>query len=1745
MAGRQKIKSKRASQPRVVWWMRWTNTALATLLPPFCFLGTVYLLLFFVLNSSYGPKILHGQLGYFLRGDYFAETMRTDALLRDLTMTNVRLSEAGKSEAVIFAPLVVAKIPMEELVDLVTDMTLRVGRIHAYDAEVTLDFSHGELNILKVVMPYFSEAEPPTPPGNFITYLENLNASDADVHLIFDGFRIDLSGVDVDRYAIRAGGGDLIMTSPPASENGGMRAIRVSSMTLDFDPFLFGFPLSSVGPRSEGLVLSGAGGASGKVGFAYRESAKSMAQIFDRAMRGMLQGAEDEGESRRADEEARRVGLEILSRLGMSESDVFSALSVDKARGHFLIPMKDTFVDGFHWRGTTMYIPAMDSSLGEDGTISLRDGMMNTAPLREDIDRMTAETGHRPSGLLPEESLLWSASVELNLGLEDPIMKYFFGSVLHGEENFRLSASMRGDLARVSGDMRLEMPEFETFNVDIVRASLRARMDGQRVEVQAFEAETDFGGVAARGFYEIFDGNFSADAWLGTAPESGSFDYIDATFEERIADGLAPIEFFPDGAIKRFTGVLRSHVHAESRGGVIEVSMPRELSYRLDEPLIGISEISMKPVSRETNVIFEYAQGRIVSPGGLDIDLGMDYVRVAPGLAIDPERLLSSSVGISAHVERPGLYARSFGFGDLKSEPIDIDILYEACGTKSCGHIIAKTSGVSYYGIEIPKIDVDLQINESLLRTRRFQIDTEIGTISANVRAKVIQELVDDPTKVPFNVLFELENIDLSSIPYEGVQSLGIEGLGRAIIRVKGPIDDISANLRLSVDEVSVYGVDMSRVSLHAIYENGQAIIPNLNIWFKDLDGKEGVASAKSGELNGAEATSGGEVQGANKERKPRRKRRNAIAIFRSDRDPDFSLTALTYDFAKNSVVFNVALKPLSPNSIKPFRELGLPVSGRVGFDLAASVDIGHVLSLLEGQAPSASARSKIESTWIEGVIDLLDVEYGGIGLGNTQIEFSRSSQYALLRGNVIDLFDLSGFVRTQPHLSVSVSLNFPELNVLEALDRLGIDVSELKQSIDMRRGRVSGSIGLCMRSFEDIRISVLLDDVLMSVYGYPLSLTQPAFIRADLRAMEVTVNQLEIKYRDSVLKLSGRGDVNGNVNFDINGEIDAAVARSFINELEASRGLLGINLSAHGNIFDGGKISLNRMKLGGYLGVRDPIQLKTKLSSSPFEVSKGFFLIGNEHAKCKRGEICLYTPDDQPFTFGINDQWLELSLFAGAHGDADVELSGKIDVAVAQLFVKEVSSAQGRVDLYARVSGRFVDKRGDVNFDPNQFKLEGYLGVEEPIALKLRSLNEPVVVKDGILKITEGSACPSRRQCVVIPEDRAFRGSVLGGNYRIAGEIVRDVIIPKSGYLSLTATNIGFRMKDELSLTFSPDLKVTVRDFSNTETVRISGDIDVVDATYKRNFDDGTSNFIKDQILSMFIDSRRRVATYSPSFLRKMPELGKIQFDVGVNAEDSILVDVRIAGATVKLELGAQTRIGGTITDIAPTGIFSINSGLFSMNGNDFEFQNGSQIAFSGSLDGKIDITASADINTESNAFSAVTGNTELDRRKRISSTSSSSDLYSVTLSVGGTLFQPTWSFESSPYLSDTNIYALILTGKTIDDFSGNDIAMESLLSPIFSSQLDTFISADEFKFLFSEGAAQFVYVKQITKGLRIAAGVSIRGSEGNEQALSAEYYFNDRWYVDLTGQNTSDEEGKAPTFKLGARLHWHLVLD
>ena len=1678
---------------------QYINTAVMTLSVPIVLVGFIYLVVFFLLNSSYGPRILHSQLSTFLRGDYWADTMSTDPFLQTLTMTNVRLSEAGKREAVIFAPRVEAKIPIVELFELSTN-TLLIGRIKAYNAQVNLDFTHGELNILKVVLPYFSKPEPPTPPGSFAVFLSDLNVEHTDVHLIFDGFRIDLYDTDVDHYSIRTGP-QLEMISPPASENHGREAIIVRHGELDFDPSMFSFPLSAVGDADEGLVMSGGPGSAGKIGYASQMVARNLEQLL-------------------------REELKFEQDLGLKPD----------MRGHFIIPLKDTHVDNFNWHGNTFWIPAMHTGVGDGGRIEMRQAMMNVGPTQAEIDSEAQTHHYVPSGLLPQESVLWAAKLKMTMDVQDHILSYFFGNILHGDSQLTLDVDMAGDLARVSGDIALDIPEFETFDVDVLRVGLRARMDGQHFEIKTLEADTMVGGVAAKGFYEIMDGDFNFDLYAGKKP-SDDFDYIDPEFAERLDEGMTPLDLLPDGSIKKFNGLMGAHLNARSKDGVIAVSLPDKTSYKLDETVAGVRNISIRPGSGDSNDIFTYSNGIMESPAGVRIDMGRDYVHVKPGMRVNLSNIEELRADVVAHIEAPELYASTLGIDDLTMGPLDVTASYSECNKKSCGNLRLKTHDVNYMGMKIPVVDVDLALKDSKLTSPKFLVQTDFATLSANIKSELSPEALKDPLGIPFNTQIDIGNVDLEKLNIEAIDALGLKGKGDGTLTLTGPAKKLEALLTYEMHDVEVMEVPIDTMRLRARYENDQIYVPMLNVWFDKA------------EIDEAEVARLDELQKKTEEEtgKPLKRplyMRSRDGVIR--RASDFSINTLTYDVKTNFASFNTYLHPISPNKFKAFRDLELPVEGMVSFDISGNADLNLIMNSFNTKSLSPKALKTLQSTWLEGEFKLHDVKYDGLNLGNTEILMSRSKQFSLVKGNIIDLLYLSGFVRTAPKFSISMSVNFPDLNILQAASQLGIDLSDLTERWGINKAEISGSVGFCMTDFDHMQVSVLLDDMDVSVLGSHAMLTQPALIRADLMNRSVELRSLELKYRDSVLKMRGTGDIDGNVDVDVNGEIDAAIAKSLVPALQKTTGLLGVSISAKGNIYHQKRLSPQNLDINGYLGVRDPIQLLTTMVDSPVELRQGFLRIDRNNPECGIGTLCVYTPDDQPFTLGVNDQWIRLNVLASGKGNVGAGLNGVIDAALAQLFVKDIASAEGKLELSANVSGNVMDKKGGFQFDPTKFDFDAKLEVVQPINIELHTQNDPITVDDGILLVTKDAPCTGNGECIVIPKTRPFKGNLMGGNFLIFGELKRESLVPKGGNLSLTANNVGFRMKDELFLTVSPDIQITAGDVADFDTITVSGNIDIAEARYNRNFDDGSSNFIRDQIVSLFIDSRRRVETYSPSFLRKMPQVGKIHLDIGVTAENSISADVRIATATLELEVGTQLRIAGTIKDFYPTGIVSITSGLFGFRGNDFEFQNGAQITFNGSLDGKIDVIATTEINTDSSAFSAVTGNTDLDRRKRISTSSSNtSDMYAITLTVGGTVFKPLWSFDSSPYLTDTNIYALILTGRTIEDFSGNDVAMESLLSPFFSSQIDTFLNADQFKFVFSEGAAQFVYVKQINKGLRIAAGVSIRGSDGNEQALSAEYYFNDNWFVDVTGQNTSDEEGRAPTFKLGARLHWHLLLE
>ena len=1766
-----------AAESRLPAWLhRGTNTLFIVLAWPCILVGVVYLAAFLLLNSSQGPKILHSQLGNFLRGDYFAATMKTDALLKTLTMTDVRLVEAGQPGHVIWAPLVEAEIPLWTLGEL-SNNTLKVGRIKVYHGDVYLNFTKGELNILKVVLPYFGKPdyekkthpEPEDPNKTpFTTWLSDLNVEHTDVHLVFDGFRIDLLDTKVDNYEIRIDN-LLRMTSPRRGLSNA--AIHVQNGQLTFHPALFSFPLSEIGDRDEGLVLSGKSGTGGAVAHAFGQMALHIDEILCDAGEG--EGCRDIS----GVPEAMRPWAHALNH---------QLSDAPRKRGTFIIPLHDTYVDGFHWVGNTFYIPDMQSDVG-GGHVTMNSAMMNVGPTQEEMDAHEKEHGLELSGGHPRETILWAAKIALDLPVQDPILSYFFGPVLFGESDAHLRADMAGDLGRASGDIELDIADFAPLGIETEQLALRARMDGQNLAIRTFEADTEMGAVLLRGKYAIMDGDFDLNLWAGKEPKDES-DFIVPDLAKKLAKGIDTGFLLED---ENYPGILSAQLQLQSQDGTIAVSLPTPMQYELHDPIVGMHRFRIAPESAKNTTILTYRDGILNSPAGLQVTSGTDEIRVRPGLRFNTNDLEDLAADVEVNIAQPGKLASYFGVEGLQMDRLSMSAQYRpGSRDRITGGVFVDTSNVSFRGLRIDTLRVRMPIKDSTVRmdaTNNIFIKTNVGTVA-------VEGTFDfGSSKLPMDMSVRLTDLDLerffdvdwdsliacivdpsaadtvpslsTTSPVNAlIRQLGLKGRGEGTVTAKGSLADPQVRLFYSMNDVEVMEVPMSRISLISRYEKDQVQIPAFNIWFdpSELPQEEG-----------AEQTV--ELTPSGRRRVPRR-------------TPDFSLGALTYDMKTDVLQFNVALQPLSPNKFKPFRDLELPLETTVSFDISTNLDLG-VLSNSE-----KTFRKALKASWIEGNLNLDALEYAGMHLGNTRIDMSRSNQYALFRGNIIDMLDLTGFVRTAPRMSLSLSLDFPDLDVLATIRRLGFDFEDMIQQFGLHQAKISGSIGLCAKSLDNMTASLILDDISFDVLGNELTLTQPAIATYNIQEETANLRQFELKYRDSILKLSGQYSLNGNVSFDVNGEIDAAIAKSALSTLQTAlpdavepevetadandamggsyrrivldevvaeapsgvnikdaAGLFGISLTGKGTLNTKG--GLPDIDIKGYMGVRNPIMIQTDFASSPFEIRQGFVLFDNRDPRCKGSRLCLYTPPDLGFEFGVNGEWLRLGLFANSKGDFAVQLAGNLNASAAQLVMKDISSASGNILVSVDATGNIplgnAAKMKDFRL-LEHVKVGGRVEVGTPVTVEMRSLPDPITLDDGLLLITEGNDCGGAgKQCITIPSQRAFQGNLMGGNYRIFGDIQRHSITPKSGDLSIFANNVSFRMKDELFITVSPDIRITAKDFTNWDTVKIAGDIDIAEARYKKDFDDGSSNFIKEQILSMFISSKKRVDTYSPSFLRKWPFLGKINLDIGLLAENTINVDVKIATAIVQLELGSQLRIGGTIKDFAPSGIFSISEGIFSLRDNEFEFQNGAQIAFNGSLDGKIDITATTEINTDSNAFSAVTGNTDLDRRKRISSNSSSaSDLYAITLTVGGTIFRPVWSFESSPYLSDTNVYALILTGRTIEDFSGNDVAMESLLSPLFSSQLDTFINADEFNFVLSQGAAQFVYVKQISKALRIAAGVSIRGADGNEQALSAQYNIHD-WdkktmFLDLTGQNTSDEEGRAPTFKLGATLHYHLPL-
>ena len=449
---------------------------------------------------------------------------------------------------------------------------------------------------------------------------------------------------------------------------------------------------------------------------------------------------------------------------------------------------------------------------------------------------------------------------------------------------------------------------------------------------------------------------------------------------------------------------------------------------------------------------------------------------------------------------------------------------------------------------------------------------------------------------------------------------------------------------------------------------------------------------------------------------------------------------------------------------------------------------------------------------------------------------------------------------------------------------------------------------------------------------------------------------------------------------------------------------------------------------------------------------------------------------------------------------------------------------------------------------------VSGFLEVnpDDKLELSVRGLPSRLFVEEGRITITNDR--------VEITQENALRGRTLGGAFGVWGGVDLVNFAPTVAEVMLEAFNITYNVSGLVRVTLdvpelvvhadlsklSPEARKSSR-FNAEEDLFVRGIVNISDGLFYKNY-----NFQSDlfQQLQSQVAGRRTAERVDFDAFRGDTLLTNLALDLEVHAKESFRVRNEIAGNPVDIDIGLDMKVSGTLKELGLDGVVELTGGDFELFGHEFEIMPNSRLDFSpeDSFNPNLNITAQAEINTQSNFLSAISDSSALDRRRpiRAGDIARGAQIYIVSVAVTGLLNVFEIELTSTPTLSQNDIVTLLLTGQTLADLGSNpenptlSVAFDTLVAPFVEAQVGNVISAEAFQFSIADGAAQLVYIQQVTDRLRIAGGISLAGADGNRQAIGGEYRFLENVSVELTGQNESDEG-----LMLNLQMRYLLPLD
>ncbi|TVR01141.1 MAG: hypothetical protein EA398_10385 [Deltaproteobacteria bacterium] len=469
------------------------------------------------------------------------------------------------------------------------------------------------------------------------------------------------------------------------------------------------------------------------------------------------------------------------------------------------------------------------------------------------------------------------------------------------------------------------------------------------------------------------------------------------------------------------------------------------------------------------------------------------------------------------------------------------------------------------------------------------------------------------------------------------------------------------------------------------------------------------------------------------------------------------------------------------------------------------------------------------------------------------------------------------------------------------------------------------------------------------------------------------------------------------------------------------------------------------------------------------------------------------------------------------------LDIDGEVDFALLRLLPDLVVDAEGVADVRIRVDGTLAEPR-----------IDGFAEFGEA-RVAPRGLGTNVLLEPGRVELTSDAI-------LLLPDD-PVRGTLFGGDFVATGRIPLQGLLPHGADLDVFVNGLVYRIPNELVITLLADVRFVAEAFEDPETWSLSGDVEVQDARYFRNFD-----VISDQLA--FGELRRPTQRFEPPVWEAVPELGAILLDLNVTGRDRFRVESRVASAVLQLELQLDLVVRDRLRAMTVLGEADIlEGGTVNYRGRRFEIVRG-VLAFDGFRDEEGYPMPVLDAEMQAAIRPCVrrqrdTLNVGVDPTSR---DIGAGDSVLLTAYLDGRLpYEVAFVLESTPFYDQRDLLSLILTGCTLDELtaaSAGAPTVDLVFRPVIEAverNVEERLDVDDVDIVpTAEGAAEITIRDEVTERLAWTLNARVGSEESNEQTFRVEYKLLDWLILDVREQSRRQEG-----FTLDAGFRFRLRVD